>query len=135
MKRGAIRRCAQRWNDARSVRGAVRDEALKALEAARNSKQIGPNLEGHVKISAPQAVHEVLSRFPIQLRALLIVSGISLEKAADTNGGSGLHVEVARAAGGKCERCWNYSVHVGENQKYPMICERCSVALQEIEKA
>jgi isoleucyl-tRNA synthetase len=118
-----------------AVMMSVRDEALKALEAARNSKQIGPNLEAHVKISAPQAVHEVLSRFPIQLRALLIVSGISLEKAADTNGSSGVHVEVTRAAGPKCERCWNYSVHVGENKQYPMICERCSIALQEIDKA
>jgi isoleucyl-tRNA synthetase len=118
-----------------AVMMSVRDEALKALESARNSKQIGPNLEGHVKISAPQAVHEVLSRFPIQLRALLIVSGISLEKAADTNGSSGVHVEVTRAVGQKCERCWNYSVHVGENKQYPMICERCSIALQEIDKA
>ena len=32
-----------------------------------------------------------------------------------------------------CERCWNYSIHVGENQRYPTICERCSEALAEIE--
>jgi isoleucyl-tRNA synthetase len=45
-----------------------------------------------------------------------------------------VHVEVVRAPGEKCERCWNYSVHVGENARYPMICERCSAALEEIDK-
>jgi isoleucyl-tRNA synthetase len=41
-------------------------------------------------------------------------------------------VRVARADGAKCERCWNYSIHVGENAAYPTICERCTAALAEI---
>ena len=44
-----------------------------------------------------------------------------------------LSIKVEHADGGKCERCWNYSTHVGENQRYPTICERCSEALAEIE--
>ena len=39
------------------------------------------------------------------------------------------------ADGSKCERCWNYSVRVGEFEKYPTVCERCIEALGEIEKA
>jgi isoleucyl-tRNA synthetase len=45
----------------------------------------------------------------------------------------GLSVKVQRADGTKCERCWNYSTHVGENADYPTVCERCVKALHEIE--
>jgi isoleucyl-tRNA synthetase len=46
-----------------------------------------------------------------------------------------LQIRVARALGKKCERCWNYSTHVGENTEFhPAICERCVAALQEIER-
>ena len=44
-----------------------------------------------------------------------------------------LEVSIQKAEGAKCERCWNYSTHVGENSRYPTICERCSAALTEIE--
>jgi len=44
-----------------------------------------------------------------------------------------LIVTVDKADGKKCERCWNYSTHVGENARYPTVCERCSDALAEIE--
>jgi isoleucyl-tRNA synthetase len=40
---------------------------------------------------------------------------------------------VQRADGTKCERCWNYSTHVGENADYPTVCERCVKALDELE--
>jgi isoleucyl-tRNA synthetase len=46
----------------------------------------------------------------------------------------GLNVRVLRADGAKCERCWNYSTHVGENADYPTVCERCVKALTEIEE-
>jgi isoleucyl-tRNA synthetase len=42
---------------------------------------------------------------------------------------------VHRADGAKCERCWNYSTHVGENADYPTVCERCVMALNEIEES
>lgn len=45
-----------------------------------------------------------------------------------------LGVEVERAAGEKCERCWNYSTRVGESERYPTACERCVAALSEIER-
>lgn len=42
---------------------------------------------------------------------------------------------VLRADGAKCERCWNYSTHVGESADYPTVCERCVKALNEIEES
>jgi isoleucyl-tRNA synthetase len=44
-----------------------------------------------------------------------------------------VHVEVKKADGAKCDRCWNYSTHVGEDKTYPKICERCSAVLKELE--
>jgi isoleucyl-tRNA synthetase len=46
-----------------------------------------------------------------------------------------LSVKIEKAAGSKCDRCWNYSIHVGEDSRYPTVCERCSAALKEIEAA
>ena len=48
------------------------------------------------------------------------------------NGTGGVKVEVKKADGQKCERCWNYSTHVGEDKKYPTVCERCSAVLKEM---
>ena len=41
-------------------------------------------------------------------------------------------VQVNKAPGLKCERCWNFSTRVGEDKNYPSVCERCSSVLQEI---
>ncbi|AFZ28738.1 Isoleucyl-tRNA synthetase [Gloeocapsa sp. PCC 7428] len=40
-----------------------------------------------------------------------------------------LAIGVVNADGKKCDRCWNYSVHVGESPEHPLICERCVSAL------
>jgi isoleucyl-tRNA synthetase len=48
--------------------------------------------------------------------------------------GDALNVEIRKADGAKCERCWNYSARIGESEKYPNVCERCVAALTQIEK-
>jgi isoleucyl-tRNA synthetase len=116
------------WQTLRSVR----DEVLKALEEARNNKLIGTGLEAQVALTAAEPVHSVLKAHEDQLRYLFIVSAVSLAQGSG-NGTSGVHVEVKKADGAKCERCWNYSIHVGEDKTYPTVCERCSAVLKEIE--
>jgi isoleucyl-tRNA synthetase len=111
----------------------VRDEALKVLEVARTEKQIGGSLEARLHFSAPEPLYSLLDRHRDRLRYLFIVSDVVLEKSAATNGDSGLQIKVTKAPGAKCERCWNYSAHVGENKTYPTVCERCSAVLAEIE--
>ncbi len=112
----------------------VRLEVLKALEAARERKEIGSALEAQVTLQAPDSVYPVLEKFRNELRYIFIVSKVELLKSAATNGSDGLKISVTRAPGQKCERCWNYSTHVGENHNYPMVCERCSAVLEEIER-
>ena len=112
---------------------SVRNEALKALEAARAEKRIGGSLEAQVRLSAPESIYPVLERYRDQLRYLFIVSDVVLEKLPASNGDAGLTVEVREAPGEKCERCWNYSTQVGVDKNYPTVCERCSAVLREIE--
>ncbi len=111
---------------------AVRDEVLKALEEARNQKLIGTGLEAQVTIKAADPVYSVLARYRDQARYIFIVSALNLEQGSG-NGTGGIHVQVTKAPGKKCERCWNYSTRVGEDPKYPTVCERCSAVLREIE--
>jgi isoleucyl-tRNA synthetase len=115
------------WTTLRSVR----DQVLKALEEARNHKLIGTGLEAQVTVAASEPVHSILSRHAAELRYLFIVSAVSLVSGSG-NGTGGVQVEVKKADGAKCERCWNYSIHVGEDKQYPTVCERCSAVLKEI---
>lgn len=112
----------------------VREEVLKALEEARRQKLIGSGLEAQVTLSAPEAVYPVLERHAADLRFLFIVSAVRLQRIASGNGAApGVQVQVARAEGSKCQRCWNYSVRVGEDAEYPTVCERCSAAVRQIQ--
>ena len=110
----------------------VRSEALKALEAARAQKLIGGGLEAQLQIWAPESIYPVLERYHSDLRYIFIVSDVVLEKAPSVNGDAVLKITVDKAPGLKCERCWNYSIHVGEEREYPSVCERCSAVLHEI---
>jgi len=116
-----------------AVLRAVREEVLKALEEARNSKLIGGGLEAQVSITAAEPAYSVLKRYREQLRYVFIVSAVNLEPGGSGNGSSGVSVQVSKALGQKCERCWNYSTHVGEDPAHPTVCERCSAVLKELE--
>ncbi len=113
----------------------VREQVLKSLEEARNAKQIGKSVEAQIKVSATDPVFSVLARYRDELRYLFIVSAVTLELKASGNGTGAVSVEVGKAEGKKCDRCWNYSVHVGEDSNYPSVCERCSVVLKDLEHA
>jgi isoleucyl-tRNA synthetase len=111
---------------------SVRNEVLKALESARNNKLIGTALEAQVAITAADPLYSLLQRYADQLRYLFIVSQVALAQGSG-NGTGSVKVEVKKAEGAKCERCWNYSTHVGEDKNYPTVCERCSAVLKELE--
>ena len=80
-------------------------------------------------LQASGSALELLQRHQNDLRYLFIVSQVELEQAE----GEGVSSTISGAEGEKCERCWNYSTHVGESERYPTVCERCIAALNEIE--
>jgi isoleucyl-tRNA synthetase len=110
----------------------VRDVVLRGLEEARTAKLIGSGLEAHVRLEARRPTFELLESYREELRYLFIVSQVSLT-LLEEEAGEDIRVTVERAAGQKCERCWNYSKLVGEFTRYPTACERCVEALAEIE--
>jgi isoleucyl-tRNA synthetase len=107
----------------------VREKVLGELEKARTNKTIGSSLEAHVVVRARGGSYELLKRYESQLRYLFIVSQVELPEAQT----EGIEIQIGRAQGQKCERCWNYSTRVGEFERYPTVCERCAAALEEIE--
>jgi len=115
----------------------VRGEVLKALEVARNEKRINSGLEAKVLLSGEPELKAKLKTYLPLLPGLFIVSQVDFLSAGTGGYHSdvvpSLEVTVQKAAGTKCERCWNYSTHVGENLRYPTVCERCTGALEEIE--
>ena len=106
---------------------AIRDEVLKALEEARNAKQIGSSLEAKVVLTADAETTRFLLDYFDQLRYIFIVSQVEVHE-----GNADASVQILKANGAKCERCWNYSTRVGEFEKFPTVCERCNEALKEI---
>jgi isoleucyl-tRNA synthetase len=113
---------------------AIRDEVNKAIEQSRNDKVINSELEAAIVITAPAESYKLLERYRAHLNSLFVVSAVELKSGESSDGAHALAVEVDHAPGQKCERCWNYSTHVGEDASYPTICERCSAALKVIEK-
>jgi len=117
----------------------VRAEVLKALEAARNEKKINAGLEAKVLLNAELELKAKLKQYLPILPGLFIVSQVDFLTAGAGDFKSelipGMEVTVQKADGKKCERCWNYSTHVGENPRYPTVCERCTDSLAEIEGA
>ncbi len=107
---------------------AIRDDVLKALETARNDKQIGSSLEARVILTTDAETTRFLLDYYTELRYIFIVSQVEVHE------GASFAVEIQKADGEKCERCWNYSTRVGEFSEWPTVCERCNEALIEIVK-
>ncbi len=101
----------------------VRDEVLKSLESARNEKVIGSSLEAEVILKAFGEDLAFLTDNLDILPMVFIVSGVRVIQDASLET---IQIEVGKATGEKCERCWIYSTSVGENQKHPTLCSRCA---------
>lgn len=135
---------AKSWQQLRQIR----TEVNKVLEQARAEKMIGSSLEAKVLLYVPDPeLRAVLqARNPStqnpttkgvdELRYLFITSQVELLDSAKGLEGlkysfqsDTLGIGVVTADGQKCDRCWNYSVHVGDSVEHPLLCERCIPAL------
>ncbi|MGZ6076733.1 MAG: isoleucine--tRNA ligase [Myxococcaceae bacterium] len=114
-----------------SVRAAVQQQ----LEAARRDKLIGSSLEARVVLHADAEGHAFLARHLTELPTLLIVSQVTLESQpgermvrapASLPGAGHLGIEVRKADGAKCPRCWTYAPEVAAGAD---VCPKCQEAL------
>ncbi|MBW4589273.1 isoleucine--tRNA ligase [Aetokthonos hydrillicola Thurmond2011] len=120
----------------------IRTEVNKVLEQARVEKMIGSSLEAKVllfvtdeklrnsikSLNTSNGIDELRYLFITSQAELLdspeALEGLKHNLQSDTWG-----IGVVKAEGEKCDRCWNYSTHVGEFAQHPLLCERCVPAL------
>ncbi len=109
----------KRWETLLSIRSVV----LKELEQERAAGRIGSALEARVDLRAGGRLYTLAEHYGTEaLSFLFIVSQVTLERTE----GEELKVQVQRAAGVKCERCWHYDTSVGADPMFPTICRRCA---------
>ena len=93
----------------------IKQEANIAIEDKRSNKEIGSSLEAEIKLILNKEKFELLDK--LDLEDYFIVSKAEKELSNDDD----IKVEVKKAQGQKCERCWK----ILEKK-----CERCSKVLQ-----
>jgi isoleucyl-tRNA synthetase len=115
----------------------VRGEIAKALEAARNDKLIGHSLDARILLEVPSGEwRDLLTAYLGELPTLCIVSQVEmvehLGEGSEAETIPGLRIRVEKAQGKKCERCWNYSLSVGDSPAHPTLCRRCSDIVEKL---
>lgn len=115
------------WQEVQSVR----DEVNKVIEQYRNEKVIAGQLDAHVAIYASQSLKEKLTSLGDELRFVLLTSEADVLDLSDADETAreteieGLKVQVSKASGEKCERCWQHRKDVGTHDEHPTLCGRC----------
>ncbi len=111
----------------------VREDVLKSLEQARQEKFIGAPLEARVRLTANSDLYPLLEEYARELPALFIVSQVMVGQASACHGLSPeISIQVERADGVKCERCWKYTTDTGSDPRFPTICAACAAAVKEM---
>ena len=109
---------------------AIREKVLAALEVERQAKRLGHPLEARIRLVAGGASFETLAAHEESLASLFIVSKVVLARGGDADE---VGVEVTRASGAKCARCWHYREEVGTNPDLPEVCGRCAAVVLAFE--
>ncbi|GAA5111888.1 isoleucine--tRNA ligase [Alloalcanivorax gelatiniphagus] len=115
------------WERVQAVKQAVN----KAIEEARNRKELRANLAADATLYVDDTLGGLLGRLGDELRFVTITSTATLaplsEAPADLEDSavSGLKVRVAPSPHAKCARCWHHREDVGVDPAHPDICGRC----------
>jgi isoleucyl-tRNA synthetase len=134
---------AEKWRSLRNIR----EEVNKVLEVARRDKVIGSSLGAKLLlfVSSDSLRSTLQNLNPAnslsgngvdELRYLFLTSQVQLLSDREPLNGlkytaqtEDFGIGVVDAAGEKCDRCWNYSTHVGRSETHPLLCERCEPAI------
>jgi isoleucyl-tRNA synthetase len=113
---------------------ALRERVLAEIEPLRKEKQIGSSLQAKVILGVTKAELARLEPHAAQLPMLFIVSEVELRPAptdVESHAEAQPRIEIARAGGTKCERCWRYVPVVSAEPEWAGLCSRCQDALAE----
>jgi isoleucyl-tRNA synthetase len=112
-----------RWERLISVRDAVN----AALELKRQDKTIGTSLGAQVKLQAGGPTAALLEEYRDELPMLFIVSSIDVQTTGKNE--DSIDIEVERADGYKCARCWRVVPVVSTGAGTDGLCGRCVAAI------
>ncbi|XKM12998.1 isoleucine--tRNA ligase [Orbaceae bacterium ac157xtp] len=108
----------------------VRDEVNKVLEQGRNDKVIGSALEASVTLYSDENIAKALNALQDELRFVLLTSQAHVKPISDASEKAvatelnGLKIELNKAQGEKCPRCWHFTV---DNDPITHLCKRCDL--------
>ncbi|HIN69840.1 MAG TPA: isoleucine--tRNA ligase, partial [Acidobacteria bacterium] len=116
----------ERWE--RLVR--IREAVNAKIEVLRKNKTVGTSLEARVQLRASGDTLALLERYRDELPTLLIAQAqVESGQMPSTDDGSvtgeTIAIEVGRAAGLKCERCWRYVPSLSDQPAHQGLCDRC----------
>ena len=110
----------EKWNEVRRVRELVQ----KVLEEERQKGTIGSSLEAEVVFSTnDEDTRSFLEETKELWPEIAIVSAVSVQQ-----GNEKLTVQVRRATGQKCARCWQWKPEVDATHE---LCHRCQSVLEK----
>jgi isoleucyl-tRNA synthetase len=108
----------------------IRNAALLQLEKERQAKTIGKALDASVIVTGAAKVSGIFDDIGKEsLRELLNVSEVIVRHQPDA---ATTTIEVARAEGQKCERCWHWERDVGADARHPALCGRCAAVIRDL---
>jgi len=111
----------------------------KALEERRSKGEIGSSFDSKIKLlTNNENRYKYLETLKSDLCEIFKVSQVEVVKqdkinlsSAEEEAGLAVSVEVFKAEGTKCVRCWNYSLQVSQDKDYPDICPTCVSAIKK----
>jgi len=117
----------------------------RMLESCRNKQEIGSSLEASVRVDiSDKKVKDAIewlskgeSNSVDVLRDWFLVSSLQIggepwaEVLISEENDVAL-VDISKAKGFKCERCWHYEIEMSRNENHPNICNRCEKVVMDI---
>ena len=101
----------------------LRQDMLKSLERARQEGLIGSSQEATITLAGVDSRLKAMEQLPsIELSRLFIVSSLIIHPGENA-------IQVSRATGEKCDRCWNYFPQLHQMET-AHICDRCLKVIQ-----
>jgi isoleucyl-tRNA synthetase len=131
----------------------LRPSVMTKLEKRRQAKDIGKALEAKVRLDndnlqplfgSKGLTLDLLNRMQPSMKELFNVASVEVVTGGGNKNqgvvfgvGSGDGIDVERADGTKCERCWNYYADASPNRvqtygRWLAVCGRCAGALNEM---